>query len=223
MARVARYAVVGLVMLLAFPAWGADRAGFYAGLRLVGSVANLNDEQTTGFSGPLITNNGSDLVGGGGGVFGYRWGRFPFRTEVEVAHRVRFDWDARDGGPPVIGYENNLDSTNVLFNLLLEYRNLSNFTPFFGGTVGWSRNNSEMRRTVVSTNTSISQSTVVNNVAWGVMMGVDWGFGENWSAEFAYRYINLGEVDSGVFPAGDQLKADEYVSHDILISVLYKW
>ncbi len=223
MTRVGRLAFIGLVVLLAFPAWGADRAGFYAGLRLVGSVADLNDEQATGFSGPLITNHGSDLVGGGGGVIGYRWGRFPFRTELEIAHRVRFDWDARDGGPPAVGYENNLDNTSVLFNILLEYRNLSDFTPFFGGTVGWSRNNSEMRRTVISTNTSVNQSNAVNNVAWGVMMGVDWGMSENWSAEFAYRFINLGEVDSGVFPAGDQLKADQYVGHDILISVLYKW
>ena len=118
-----RIAVFLSALMFVTPVSAADRAGFYTGLRLVGSVADLQNLETQGLNGSYAERHGDDLVGGGGGVVGYRWGRLPFRTEMEVAHRVRFDWDFRDDGTPNVGYENNLDSTNVLFNIL--------FTPNF--------------------------------------------------------------------------------------------
>ena len=218
-----RLAVFGMAVLFAAGAQSADRVGPYAGLRLVGSVAKVTDASATGFNGSFITNSDSDIAGGGGGVFGYRWAAIPFRTEVEIAHRVRFDWGVRDGGPPTVGYENNLESTNVLFNVLFEHRNPTSFTPFIGGTVGWARNRSQVDRTVIGTGAVVSKSNTVNNVAWGVMLGVDWAFAANWSAEFAYRYIDLGEASSGRFAGGDGFDANTYSSHDILLSVLYAW
>ncbi len=205
------------------PASAADRAGFYAGLRLVGSVADLQNVEGVNFTGPLVENQNSDIVGGGGGVVGYRWGRLPIRTELEVAYRVRFDWNNRDNGSPAVGYQDNLDSTNVLFNVLLEYRNKSDFTPFFGGTLGWARNHSAVDRTNLSTSASESQDYTENNLAWGVMLGLDWAFAQHWSTEFAYRYINLGPASTGTFSGGDEVKADAYVAHDIMLSGMYKW
>jgi opacity protein-like surface antigen len=207
----------------AAPVSAADRAGFYTGLRLIGSVADLDGIETSGFTGSYTEQNGDDLVAGGGGVVGYRWGRWPFRTEVEIAHRVRFDWDYRDSGPPAVGYSNNLDSTNLLFNLLFEYRNMSQFTPFVGATVGWARNHSVVERTNIATSATTEQTETENNIAWGAMLGVDWAFAQKWSAELAYRYINLGDVSSGVFPTGESITADDYTSHDLLLSVMYKW
>jgi opacity protein-like surface antigen len=223
-----RLAMFGMAMMFTSvaqsgAAQSADRTGPYVGLRLVGSVAKVTDENATGFNGNFISNSNSDLVGGGGGVFGYRWAGLPLRTEVEIAHRVRFDWGVRDSGPPVVGYENNLESTNVLFNVLYEHRNPSSFTPFVGGTIGWARNRSEVTRDVIGTSTRVRASNTENNVAWGVMLGVDWAFTANWSAEFAYRYIDLGEANSGLFAGGDGFDANTYSSHDILISVLYAW
>lgn len=212
-----------LSMMLVTPAGAADRAGFYAGLRLVGSVADLQDVQGVNFTGSLVENQSSDLVGGGGGVVGYRWGRLPVRTELEVAYRVRFDWNSRDNGSPNVGYQNNLDSTNVLCNILLEYRNMSDFTPFFGGTFGWARNHSAVDRTNLSTSTTVSQDNTENNLAWGVMLGLDWAFAQKWSTELAYRYINLGPASTGTFSGGDEVKADAYVAHDIMLSAMYKW
>ena len=220
-----RLAVIALVLLCAIPASARDRAGFYTGLRLVGSVAEVTDVNTTGFNGSLNSQNDNDLVGGGGGVFGYRWGRMPFRTELEIAHRVRFDWDTRDtgGASAATGYENNLESTNVLLNILFEYRNMSSITPFLGGTVGWARNRSETTRTNLGNGAQENLSNTVNNIAWGVMLGVDWAFSQRWTAEAAYRYINLGEANTGTFSAGDSLETENYVSHDVLLSVMFRW
>jgi opacity protein-like surface antigen len=200
-----------------------DRSSFYAGLRLVGSVADLDDVSATGFSGPLQDNHSDDLVAGGGGVFGYRWGRWPIRTEVEIIHRVRFDWDFRDTGTPAVGYENNVDSTNLLFNLLFEYRNMSDFTPFIGGTLGWAHNNSSVDRSNVGTNITTSQSNAEDNLAWGIMLGLDWAFASNWGAEIAYRFLNLGPVSTGVFPTGEEVSAENYIVHDVMISAMYNW
>jgi len=111
----------------------------------------------------------------------------------------------------------------VLFNVLLEYRNKSDFTPFFGGTLGWARNHSAVDRTNLSTSASESQDYTENNLAWGVMLGLDWAFAQHWSTEFAYRYINLGPASTGTFSGGDEVKADAYVAHDIMLSGMYKW
>lgn len=218
-----RIAILLFALMFVTPVSAADRSGFYAGLRLLGSVTDLENIETEGFSGSYAERHGDDLVGGGGGVVGYRWGRLPFRTEMEVLHRVRFDWDFRDDGTPATGYNNNLDSTNVLFNLLFEYRNMSSFTPFLGATIGWARNHSSVERTNMSSMVTTEQDNTENTIAWGVMLGVDWAFAQNWGVEFSYRYINLGEAGTGVFPAGDSVTADDYVSHDLLLSVMYKW
>jgi opacity protein-like surface antigen len=218
-----RAILIVLLVTAVSPAAAEDRAGFYAGLRLIGSVADLTKVEGVGFTGPLVENQSSDITGGGGGVIGYRWGRLPLRTELEIAHRVRFDWNSRDNGSPAIGYQDNLDSTNVLCNILLEYRNMSDFTPFLGGTLGWARNHSSVERTNIATLASESQDFTENNLAWGVMLGLDWAFARRWSAEFAYRYINLGPASTGSFSGGDEVKADAYVAHDIMLSGMYKW
>lgn len=214
-----------LMMAVAFSSMSRaqDRAGFYAGLRLIGSVADIDDVSVSGFSGPLMENHSSDLVAAGGGVFGYRWDRLPIRTEVEISHRVRFDWDYRDTGTPAIGYENNVDSTDILFNLLFEYRNMSAFTPFLGGTLGWAHNHSSVDRTNVGTGVTTSQSNSENNLAWGIMLGLDWAFAANWNAELAYRFVNLGSVSTGVFPTGEEISAESYVAHDVIVTAMYNW
>lgn len=220
--------VVCVVLILAASASSAlaatDRSGLYAGLRLLGSFADVDDLSLSGGQGPLVDKKSSDLVGGGGGVIGYRWDWLPLRTEMEIGYRVRMDWDFRSSSTPAIGYENNVDSTTVLFNVLGEYRNKSDFTPFFGGTIGWARNHSSVDRTVLASNTiTTSQSNTVNDFAWGVMLGLDWAITANWHAELAYRYLDLGSVSTGRFPTGDQVTGDSYVAHDLVLSAMYCW
>lgn len=201
----------------------ADRSGMYAGLRLLGSFVDLDDISLSGVQGPLVGEHSSDLVGGGGGFVGYRWDWLPLRTEMEVGYRVRMDWDFRSSSTPAIGYKNNVDSTTVLFNILAEYRNESAFTPFFGGTLGWVRNHSSADRTALISNTTTSQDSTVNDFAWGIMLGLDWAISANWRAEVAYRYLDLGSVSTGRFPTGDQVTADSYVAHDLVLSAAYCW
>ncbi len=209
---------------LAGPASAQDgEGGFYIGVRGIGSIAEVDDVDSNGFVGAENVENDDDEVAGVGGIIGYRFEDFPLRTEIEGAYRFRFDLDVRDQGPPTIDYETNIATTTVLFNAFLEWRNESDFTPFVGGSVGWARNSADNDRHNLVNGASQSDDTDEDNVAWGAMAGVDWRFLESVSAELAYRYINLGDVDAGSFSGGDSIDADDYTSHDILLSVSYRF
>jgi opacity protein-like surface antigen len=206
------------------PVYAQDSLGeAYVGVRAIGSIAAMDDIDTTGFTGSQSIENDTDEVGGVGIIAGFRWADIPLRTEVEASYRFRFDLDARDNGPPAVTYESNVETINVLFNALLEWRNDSDFTPFIGGTIGWARNSSDTTRIDVPSQARTSEKTDSDNLAWGGMAGVDWHFAESWSVELAYRYIDLGEVDGGSFAAGDGIEADHYASHEALLSFSYRF
>ena len=191
-------------------------------LRAIGSVAALGDTQSSGFSGTTLVQNDTDEVAGIAGVLGYAFPDVPLRVEVEAAHRFRFDWDVNDVAAPIVDYEMNVATTSILLSAVLEWRNGSDFTTFFGPTIGWTRNYVETGRGNLGA-AKVTHDNTTNNFAWGGTIGVDWHFAENMAAEFAYRYINLGDVDTGPAATGEIITADDYVSHDVLISILYRF
>lgn len=216
---------VSLVAALSAPVLAGEGAGgFYLGARAVGSVANMDSVSTSGFAGTSGAIGDSDEVAGLGAVFGYSWGAVPLRTEVEAGYRFRFDLDARDNVPgSTVDYESNVSTTSILVNAAFEWRNGSDFTPFIGGTLGWARNSADTTRFNLGTSARQTKDNDVDNLAWGGMIGVDWDFADHWAAGAAYRYINLGEVDTGRFTGGDSVSSDDYVSHDVLLSFYYRF
>ena len=215
----------GVVLAVASVAQAAGKPGYYVAFRSIGAFASMDNAAGKGFANTLNLQNDDDLVAGVGGAIGYKWNNLPLHSEIEVTHRFRFDFDTRVDGPgdADTGYEANVDTTAVLFNLLYDIRLEGRFTPYFGGTLGWSHNSADTERRVINTGVLTKKETATDNLAWGGMAGVVWDFGERWGADFAYRYINLGEVDTGVFAGGDSVTADDYVSHDFLISLLYRF
>jgi len=216
---------IGASFLYAPIATAGGKPGYYVALRSIGGISSMEDVSTKGFSNTLNLQNDSDDVAGLGGVIGYKWKNLPMHTEIEVTHRFRFDFDTRDDGvaDDDTGYEANVDTTAVLFNLAYEIRLDGNFTPYIGGTIGWSYNTANTERRVINTGVETKKKTMIGNAAWGGMAGVVWDFSESWAADFAYRYINLGEVDIGIFPGGDNVTADDYISHDLVVSLLHRF
>jgi len=200
-----------------------DDGAIYGGIRAIGSVAEFGDVNITGFTGTELIENDSDVVGGVAGVLGYSFGRLPVRVEVEVGHRFRFDFDVRDVANPVINYEMDVATTSALATAIVEWRNDTNFTPFAGVTAGWARNSTDTRRQDNNNGAATNTDQDLDNFAYGGVLGLDWGFSENWSAEVAYRYINLGDVETGVIDTTDSISADDYISHDLLFSILYRY
>lgn len=211
-------------LVAADAAWAQEtHGGIYLGLRANGSIVDADDVSGQGFTGSTSAQNDSDTVAGIAAVVGYRWEDLPIRTEVEGGYRFRFDLDVQDQGAPVVDYETNLESIVLLFNVLLEWRNESDFTPFIGGSIGYARNDADTERVVVPTQATTSKDNATDNLAWGVMAGVDWEFIDQWSAGLAYRYIDLGEVETGTFSSGDGVSVDDYTSHDLLLTFSYRF
>lgn len=221
--RVVALAVAALL------AWAAPAAAqeatrpAYVGLRAIGSVAEINDVGTNGFGGSTLVEHDSDEVAGVGFVAGLSLPQAPVRFELEAAHRFRFDLDVRDIATPVIDYEVNVATTSLLLNAFVEWRNDSDFTPFVGGTLGWARNSTETKRASLGGGPASEYDNDEDNLAWGGMVGLDWDFAESWAAQLAYRYIDLGEVSTGLAPTGEGIESDEYVSHDVLLSILFRF
>lgn len=95
--------------------------------------------------------------------------------------------------------------------------------PLHRGSVGWARSFSDTKRVHVPTQTSLSEEGEKDSLAWVGLVGVDWRFAESWSVELAYRYLDLGEVDAGSFPAGDGLAGEDYTTQDVFLSVSYRF
>lgn len=217
--------------MLAAVAWfvvpggaSADEAPrYYGALKLIGSVAKMDDITATGFTNNLDELNTSDLVGGFGAAIGYRWKNIPVHSEIEVSHRTRFDFDVRDDDTSIqnsdIGYKANVATTSVLFSAAFDWRNDSEFTPYLGALAGWSRHDAETNRNAGASNRD--QST--DNFTWGIITGVIWDWNESWGVDIGYRYIDLGEVETGRFPTGESVQAESYTSHDITLSLLYRF
>ena len=204
---------------------GDGDTGAYVGIRAIGSAySEIRDVETTGFTGTANVQNDTDQVAGPAGVIGWRFKNFPLRTELEAGYRVRFDLDVRDqAGAGTVDYEIDVATAQVLINAILEWRNQSAFTPFLGGTVGWARNYADTQRTVLATQVQVNQEEETDNIAWGLMAGVDWRISQNWSADISYRFIDLGEVETVRFAGGDQISSDHYFSHDVLFSLYYRF
>lgn len=214
--------MLGIVLAAVGPAAAEEnQRDLYVGVRAIGAVAQFDGVSSDGFAGSSSIENDDDEVAGAGVVVGYRWPTIPLRTELEAAYRFRFDFDARDGGPPAVTYEANVATASLMVNAILEWRNTSDLTPFIGGSIGWAHHFSDTTRIHLPSQTSISQDADTDSLAWGGLAGVDWRFAEAWSAELAYRFLNLGEVDGGSFSGGDGISADEYLTHDLLLTVSY--
>lgn len=216
--------VIGLALISAPPSLaGEDNEAVFVNLGTIGSFAESGGADATGRTGARRAENDGDEVAGVAGVLGYSFGRFPFRAEADVARRFRFDFDRPDTTAQTADFETDMASPSALASATVEWRNDSGFTPFAGVTAGWARNSTDTRRFNLSTQASVEGDEAIDNFAYGGFFGLDWGFSESWSAEVAYRYLNLGDAETGAVDATDGVSPDDYVSHDVLLSILYRF
>lgn len=216
-------AAAALILVGSVASAQAEDGRAYIGLKGVGAfLSEVQDVKTTGITAFQI-NNDEDLVAGAGGVVGYSFADFPLRAEFEVGYRFRFDFDARDNGPPVIGYENNLSTTTALVNLAWEIRHFGDdWIPYLGASAGWARNTSDVERNnFTGAVTSTENST--DNLALGLMAGFTWYMSDNFGLDLGYRFINLGEVESGTLAGGESFQAENYISNEVTLTLNYRF
>ena len=195
------------------------QGGWYIGATVIGAYAKFDDFSTSGFLSTVVDHD-DDWVVGLAARAGYSWKQVPIRAELELAHRYRFDLDLADG---LIDYEGNVGTTTLLATAIAEWRNSSSFRPFAGLTLGWAHHFTDTERTDFGTGERRGRDRSQDNFAWGGVVGIDWDFSPRWSAEAAYRYLNMGRVTTGTLFSGERIEAKDYVSHELLLSVLYRF
>lgn len=199
----------------------ADNSGDYMSFLLIGGVSKVDDVTTSG--GTLQIRNDSDEVGAIGLTLGYNWAKkgLPIRSEIEYHYRARFDFDTRVLGSA--GYENQLSTHALLVNVYGDYQMNDRWALFAGGGIGWAQNVSDVARVPIGAGAKTELVTRTNNFTWNFAAGVIWSFAKNWDAEFRYRFIDLGEVESGPHTDGTTIRADSYTSHDLILGLTYRF
>jgi opacity protein-like surface antigen len=200
------------------------RTGDYIAFRGIGGYSMVDGVAETS-GGSLEIRNDTDIVGGMAIVIGYDWAGkgMPLRTELEYHRRFRMDFDTRVTGGTNAGFENQLPSDVVLVNVFYDSKPLGNFQPYIGAGLGWARNVSEVDRVPLSGASKEEREDAKHNFAWALMFGVMYQISETWQFEVGYRYIDLGEVESGPFQDGTVMTADDYVSHDLILGLVYRF
>ena len=217
--------VVWLISLLPSAAIATEKSGDYLAVRAIGGISMV-DGITENASGPINKNDDDDLVGGIGVAIGYDWSvkGIPLRSEIAYHHRFRFDFDVRiDDGVSGDGFENNLSTHVLLVNLFYDIDLGADWRPYVGVGVGWARNVSDVERTPLIAGASEQREDTSDNIAWTAGLGVAYRWSDTWRFELGYRYIDLGTVEMGPFANGTVVEAEDYVSHDIVLGVQWRF
>lgn len=196
-------------------------SGDYVSLLLIGGVSSIDDVTVT--SGNLELRNVDDTVAALGMAVGYNWKKkgISVRSEIEYHYRIRFDFDTRVTGDA--GFENQLQTHALLANAYYDYEWKDRWTLFVGGGVGWAQNVSEVDRVPLAGGAKTERTDRKNNFAWNIALGAIYDLSGNWNAEFRYRYIDLGKVESGAHTDSRTIKAGSYTSHDLVMGVTYSF
>ncbi len=204
-----------------------DQYGFYAGFRGMFMLTDVGDVQLNPDR-PTFSENspGPEATGGGSIVLGYRWDDYldlPLRTEFELIHRFRHDFDTRvQSANEILDYQNNVSTDQLMFNVLYDFDTGSPWRPYVGAGVGVARHFSDaFQFDVIAGGDGVHSGNFEHNFAWSVQAGAMVRIAENWALEGGYRFSSLGEIKTGLYPNGDEVSAGEFYAHDFIIGIIY--
>lgn len=165
---------------------------------------------------------------------GYRWNHW-FRTDVTGEYRSKSDFDGLDIGtigPNIIpdNYSAKKSEWVALLNGYLDVGTWHGITPFVGAGIG-------------AANVKISDFTDVGvtvdsvafgddkdqwNFAWALYAGLGFEVTDALTLELAYRYLDLGDGETGDLVGYDgtntidnPMKFQDITSHDIKVGIRY--
>jgi opacity protein-like surface antigen len=201
--------------------------GLYGSLTAVGGLSQTRDARNQGSLGGSASNrNHSDEVAGIGATLGYETGVFlgKLRTEVEIHYRFRFDFD--ENRPviddlPTAGLDSNLASATGLVNLNYLSEIDGGPSPYLGVGLGATYYRAENELNDFGTLGRSSDISTGTKFTWAVNAGILWRMAEDVRFQLGYRYIDMGEIEFGSFAGGAVEMTADYVSHDVILGLIY--
>jgi opacity protein-like surface antigen len=173
----------------------------------------------------------------GGLGIGYQFNKW-FRVDVTGEYRGKATFHGMDTfsvGNIDFGneYSGSKSEWTGLLNGYVDLGDWYGFSPFVGAGIGFSHNTiSNLKDSGISTIPSTSLASAEDgsetNFAWALMAGLGYHVTPNMTVEAAYRYINLGDAESGDLVAYDgtcqpctnnPLKFKDLTSNDFRLGV----
>ncbi|CAD5248152.1 Opacity protein [Bosea sp. 62] len=194
---------------------------------------------------PAKEDRSTSFFGGVG--IGYRFNNW-FRVDGTFEYRGGGSFGATDqvdlGGGTVLHntYKGSISSMVALFNAYVDLGTWNCLTPYIGAGIGYASNriHGVTDQGVMSTlnpggwgpgysTLGTANAGTKSGVAWALMAGVGYEVNKNLTLEVGYRYLNLGDAQSGrlVNAYGGQvqgpLKIKDIDSHDIKIGMRWNF
>jgi opacity protein-like surface antigen len=198
--------------------------------------------------GLVPTPTGVQNAGSGfetGGIYrvgvGYQFNSW-FRADITGEYRTPASWssfDITNSGGTLIPEHVTLEKSEfvALANVYADLGTWWCITPFVGAGAGFAGIKlSNFQETAIASFTPLVGGNLINannfapdqtqwNFAWALHAGLAYKVSPNFSVELAYRYLNMGNAQSGAIvgflnnPQGTTFHIDNIYSHDVTLGV----
>jgi len=159
---------------------------------------------------PNPTNNRIDDAFAIGVGVGYKWSWFRTDITADYGFSSKYSGDTAGFTPD---FTAKVQTTTVLANGYFDLGTWYGFTPYVGAGVGGA---------YVQTSDFLSASAPAAavssdrwNFAWAAMAGVSYCFTPNLILDIGYRYLDQGQVKTGLTSLGDQLTFKDLTAQEI--------
>jgi opacity protein-like surface antigen len=200
----------------------------------VREVTNVNDASNS------VQNKGmgfdaSPLFGLGIGYYFNDWLRFDLTGEYRSKANFHGTQVITSGGGTITDeYSGSKSEWLFLLNGYVDLGTWNGFTPFVGAGVGMSRNTISAFRDVCTVcaggGVAFADDQSKWNFAWALHAGVGYKVSKNFTVELAYRYVDLGDAQSGdiytytgVNNINNPMEFKHLTSHDIKLGLRFNF
>jgi len=199
----------------------AGDSEYYIGFKTGASIQDYND---VSFVNPRITGTSQDNDSETDAIYSFQVGKtlssFPVRLEVEYASSGEVNFDRFHTPFPTTRQRIIVDSERVMFNIYHD-RSFSFASVYVGAGLGLAINNTD----ALQGDSSQFDDKTVTSIAWSLGAGVTKDIFKNYTLDLGYRYIDLGEADTGAseFDANDEQFRGDLDAHEIIVGVRYNF
>lgn len=207
----------------------------------VQSVSKYQQDDVAQFGGSFFGKSDNAAFFAGLGI-GYRfnnWLRFDVTGEYRGSSSIGVNdivYNPFNNGNQTNTYKGNLTSLVTLFNGYFDLGTWNCLTPYIGAGIGFTQNRisgltdqGALLGNFVGPTLGYANTGTKTNVAWALMAGFGYEVNKNLTLEVGYRYLNLGDAQSGrlvnAFTGQIQapLKAKDIDSHDFRIGMRWNF
>lgn len=196
---------------------------YSGGWYLRGDAAwSFNEDPEVHQAGVAFSNESIDDSLTLGGGFGHNF-RDKIRGDITLDYRLDADVKATDPGS---GSRHNaqVSSTVALVNVYYDVLGRERVTPYIGTGIGFSYNETDGQTiTFDGEVTGVTGGHSNTDFAFAAMAGFSYRLRDGWLFDAGYRFLYLGDVQTGSSDIIDELRINDLKAHELRFGVRYEF